>query len=111
MLFRSDEEFLLQARQPSVQFGDKTPAGEQFQRAFAWLKQGDDRWLFAMERQAKDYSCIARDQITDMGVQNGDDWWLIPARAAIQCQGDPNAAPVFVAPTTLPDPDGDAPSL
>ncbi|WP_353979102.1 glycosyltransferase family 39 protein [Salinicola endophyticus] len=106
-----DEEFLLQARQPSVQFGDKTQASQQFQRAFAWLKQGDDRWLFAMERQAKDYPCIARDQITDMGVQNGDDWWLIPARAASQCQGDPNAAPLFVAPTTLPDPDGKAPRL
>ncbi|WP_188115140.1 ArnT family glycosyltransferase [Salinicola endophyticus] len=106
-----DEEFLLQARQPSVQFGDKTPTSDQFRRAFAWLKQGDDRWLFAMEHQAKDYSCIARDQITDMGVQNGDDWWLIPARAAAQCQGDPNAAPLFVAPTTLPDPSGKAPRL
>lgn len=106
-----DEEFLLQSRQPSVQFGDKTPASDQFRRAFAWLQQEDGRWMFAMKRQAEDYACIESDQIIDMGIQNGDDWWLIPASATVQCRGDDTAAPLFVAPTTLPDRTGSAPRV
>ncbi|KAA0016955.1 glycosyltransferase family 39 protein [Salinicola corii] len=106
-----DEEFLLQSRQPSIQFGDRTPASAQFRRAFAWLQQDRSRWMFAMKRQAKDYDCINRDQIHDMGIQNGDDWWLIPATAVGRCQGDADAATIFVAPTTLPDDTGSAPSV
>ncbi|OLO05417.1 ArnT family glycosyltransferase [Salinicola socius] len=106
-----DEEFLLQSRQPSIQFGDKTPASDQFQRAFAWLQQDDSRWMFAMKRQAEDYDCIDRGQVHDMGIQNGDDWWLVPATAVGQCQGDVTAAPIFVAPTTLPDSTGSAPRV
>ncbi|WP_083627737.1 glycosyltransferase family 39 protein [Salinicola sp. MH3R3-1] len=106
-----DEEFLLQSRQPSIQFGDRTPASDQFRRAFAWLQQDDNRWMFAMERQAEDYDCIDRGQVHDLGIQNGDDWWLIPATAVGQCQGNVNAAPIFVAPTTLPDNTGSAPHV
>lgn len=106
-----DEEFLLQSRQPSVQFGDRTPARQQFLRAFAWLQQDDNRWMLAMRRQAEDYACIDRERIHDMGVQNGDDWWLVPATAVDRCQGDADAAPLFVAPTTLPDDAGNAPRV
>ncbi|GHB27045.1 ArnT family glycosyltransferase [Salinicola rhizosphaerae] len=106
-----DEEFLLQSRQPSVQFGDRTPVSKQFPRAFAWLQADDSRWMFALGRQAEDYACIDRSQVQDLGVQNGDDWWLIPAAAVADCQGDPNAGPLFIAPTTLPDPSGKAPHL
>lgn len=106
-----DEEFLLQSRQPSIQFGDKTPARAQFQRAFAWLRQDDSRWLFAMKRQAEDYACLDPDRVFDMGIQNGDDWWLIPAAATTSCPGDESAAPLFVAPTTLPDESGNAPGV
>lgn len=106
-----DEEFLLQSRQPSIQFGDKTPSRDQFLRAFAWLQQDDSRWMFAMKRQAEDYACIDQARINDMGIQNGDDWWLVPATAVDECQGDEMAAPIFVAPTTLPDETGSAPRV
>lgn len=106
-----DEEFLLQSRQPSIQFGDKTPARDQFLRAFAWLQQDDSRWMFAMKRQAEDYVCIDQARINDMGIQNGDDWWLVPATAVNECRGDETAAPIFVAPTTLPDETGSAPRV
>ncbi|WP_251976569.1 ArnT family glycosyltransferase [Salinicola avicenniae] len=106
-----DEEFLLQSRQPSVQFGDRTPSADQFRRAFAWLAEDRGRWMLAMARQAEDYPCLDREQVRDMGVQNGDDWWLIPGTATQGCAGDVGAAPLYVAPTTLPDPSGQAPRL
>ncbi|MCM5705117.1 ArnT family glycosyltransferase [Larsenimonas salina] len=106
----ADEEFVLQARQPSVQFGHETPTAAQFSRAFAWLQAEPDRWLFARRRQADDYPCIDRTRMQDLGVQNGDHWWLIPAAATRTCTGDASAAPVLVAPTTLPDPAGTAPT-
>jgi len=106
-----DEEFLLQSRQPSVQFGDNTPASDQFRRAFAWLQQDDSRWMFALQHRAKNYACIDPDRVIDMGIQNNDKWWLIPATAVAQCEGDENAAPIFVAPTTLPDDTASAPDV
>ncbi|WP_227369334.1 ArnT family glycosyltransferase [Halomonas sp. M20] len=97
-----DEEFLLQSRQPSVHFGDRTPIGAQFVRAFAWLQEAPNRhWMLTEQRRADDYSCIDLSQARDMGHQNSDDWWLIPGSAVLGCNSDENAAPLYVAPTTL----------
>lgn len=97
-----DEEFLLQSRQPSVHFGDQTPIRDQFRRVFAWLQEAPgQRWMISEHKRIDDYSCIDLDKAQDMGHQNSDDWWLIPGSAVASCEGDDNAAPLFVAPTTL----------
>ncbi|MAM58930.1 MAG: hypothetical protein CMN25_16565 [Salinicola sp.] len=96
-----DEEFLLQSRQPTVHFGDGTRNRDQFSRAFAWLQADSSRWMLAIQREAEDYSCIDRSQMHDLGMQNGDIWWLVPAGAVGTCHSDADAAPLFVAPTTL----------
>nr|WP_299246082.1 glycosyltransferase family 39 protein [uncultured Halomonas sp.] len=97
-----DEEFLLQSRQPSVHFGDKTPVNDQFKRAFNWLGGAPrQRWMLTEQRRADDYPCIDLTQARDMGHQNSNDWWLIPGSAMVGCKGDENAAPLFIAPTTL----------
>ncbi|MET0507007.1 MAG: glycosyltransferase family 39 protein, partial [Burkholderiaceae bacterium] len=96
-----DEEFLLQARQPSVHFGRETALVAQLARAYAWLSEAPgSRWMLIEQRRRLDLSCVALDQAIDLGHQNRDDWWLIPGTAFASCRGDTAAAPLFVAPTT-----------
>ncbi|MDN3557934.1 ArnT family glycosyltransferase [Halomonas maura] len=97
-----DEEFLLQARQPMVQFGYHTPDEAQFQRAFAWLQAAPaERWMLVPQHRDDAIACADLDLARDLGVQNGETWWLIPGRAFDACAGDAAAAPLYVAPTTL----------
>lgn len=97
-----DEEFLLQARQPSVHFGYHTPEAPQFRRAFAWLQDSpDERWMLVPQNLDDRLGCADLSQAQDLGLQNSDTWWLIPGPAFAACQGDATAGPVFVAPTTL----------
>ncbi|WP_246007393.1 ArnT family glycosyltransferase [Halomonas nitroreducens] len=97
-----DEEFLLQARQPMVQFGYHTPDEAQFQRAFAWLHEApDERWMLVPQHRDGALACADLALARDLGVQNGEAWWLIPGRAFAACAGDAAAAPLYTAPTTL----------
>ena len=96
-----DEEFLLQARQPSVHFGRETALVAQLARAYGWLSEAPgSRWMLIEQRRRLDLSCVALDQAIDLGHQNRDDWWLIPGTAFANCRGDTAAAPLFIAPTT-----------
>ncbi|QEA39493.1 phospholipid carrier-dependent glycosyltransferase [Pistricoccus aurantiacus] len=96
------EEFLLQARQPSVHFGYHTPLEAQLKRAYAWLEQAPDkRWMLIERDNAEEIECLDDPQVIDMGHQNGEYWTLAPGIAFDACQGDANAAPLFIAPTTL----------
>jgi len=97
-----DEEFLLQARQPSVHFGYHTPEDAQFRRAFAWLQEAaEERWMLVPQHLEDRLGCTDLSQAQDLGLQNSDTWWLIPGPAFAACEGEATAAPVFVAPTTL----------
>ncbi|GAA5175689.1 MULTISPECIES: ArnT family glycosyltransferase [Halomonadaceae] len=97
-----DEEFLLQTRQPTVHFGNATPLGRQLQRAYAWLNaQPRQRWLFIDQNRADELQCADLSLARDLGLQNGDRWWLIPGKAFGGCQGDTQAAPLYVVPTSL----------
>ena len=99
-----DEEFILQARQPMVHFGRSTLSAAQLSRAFAWLREKPERRWMLIERNRKpDLQCAGLAQARDLGYQNGDYWWLIPATAFSGCEGDETAAPLFVAPTTRGD--------
>ncbi len=97
-----DEEFVLQARQPMVHFGFRTPDEDQLARAYRWLQQApEQRWMLIEQHRKDDLDCVDLGQARDMGHQNSDYWWLIPGTAFAQCQGDENAAPLYTAPTTL----------
>jgi hypothetical protein len=96
-----DEEFLLQARQPSVHFGRETALVAQLARAYSWLSEAPgSRWMLIEQRRRIDLACAALEQAIDLGHQNRDDWWLIPGTAFAGCRGDTAAAPLFLAPTT-----------
>lgn len=96
-----DEEFVLQAQQPVVQFGFKTPLEKQLQRAYAWVKQSpDERWILTRANQAKGEACIDQSEKHDLGIQNSDHWWLLPGSAFSQCPGNKKSAPLYEAPTT-----------
>ncbi|GAB3347334.1 hypothetical protein GCM10027512_19310 [Chromohalobacter beijerinckii] len=96
-----DEEFVLQAQQPVVQFGFKTPLEKQLQRAYAWVKQSpDERWILTRADQAKGEACIDQSEKHDLGIQNSDHWWLLPGSAFSQCPGNKKSAPLYEAPTT-----------
>lgn len=99
-----DEEFLLQARQPSVHFGYHTPKEAQLKRAYAWLHQRPQhRWVLIKQRTASQLICLDDTQSIEMGYQNSTHWTLIPGTAFAACSGDRHAAPLFTAPTTLPE--------
>jgi hypothetical protein len=96
------EEFLLQARQPSVHFGRETPSAAQMSRSFAWLRKGpNERWMLIEQRRKDELACAKLEEAKDLGFQNGDLWWLIPGTAFSACAGSEADAPIFVAPTTI----------
>jgi 4-amino-4-deoxy-L-arabinose transferase-like glycosyltransferase len=96
------EEFLLQARQPSVHFGHDTPSQAQLSRAFNWLQQAPhERWMLIEQNRRNDLECATLGGTRDLGYQNGDYWWLIPGTAFAGCRGGEHDAPLFVAPTTV----------
>ncbi len=96
-----DEEFVLQARQPMVHFGRKTPYAAQLRRAFAWFAEAPDRrWMLIEQNWAPALQCVDLRQARDLGFQNGDRWWLIPGAAFSGCEGDADVAPLYLAPTT-----------
>jgi 4-amino-4-deoxy-L-arabinose transferase-like glycosyltransferase len=97
-----DEEFLLQARQPSVHFGYHTLEADQMKRAFAWLKEApNERWMFIDQDKRPELACADLSLAKDLGLQNSETWWLIPGQAFSGCTGDSGAAPLYTAPTTL----------
>ncbi|TFH86006.1 phospholipid carrier-dependent glycosyltransferase [Billgrantia azerbaijanica] len=97
-----DEEFLLQARQPMVHFGFHTPDADQFQRAFAWLNAApDQRWMLVPQDRDEAIACADLSRARDLGMQNSETWWLIPGSAFTACPGAPEAAPLYVVPTTV----------
>lgn len=97
------EEFVLQARQPIVHFGYSTPIERQALRAFDWLDESpQQRWLLIAREYEKLFACVDLSQATDLGFQNSQYWWLLPGSAARDCRGDGAAAPLYVAPTSLP---------
>lgn len=97
-----DEEFLLQARQPMVHFGRRTPPAAQLARAFAWFAEAPERrWMLVEQNWAPALQCADLTQARDLGFQNGDTWWLIPGIAFSGCKGDAGAAPLYPAPTTV----------
>jgi 4-amino-4-deoxy-L-arabinose transferase-like glycosyltransferase len=99
-----DEEFLLQARQPTVHFGYHTPKEAQLKRAYAWLHQAPrQRWMLIKQRTASQLTCLDDTQAIEMGFQNSAYWLLIPGTAFAACPGDLHTAPLFIAPTTLPE--------
>ncbi|MHB0777530.1 ArnT family glycosyltransferase [Halomonas sp. WWR20] len=101
------EEFLLQSQQPSVHFGEQTPLDAQIARAYAWLQQAPNtRWMLLERDIGEEITCLDTTQVQAIGHQNSDYWWLVPGHAVTACQGDPNAAPLFVAPTTVDDTQG-----
>ncbi|HSP30431.1 MAG TPA: hypothetical protein VLO13_00195 [Halomonas sp.] len=96
------EEFLLQARQPSVHFGYHTKGEAELRRAFAWLQEApDQRWMLVDQRKETSLACADLGQARALGHQNSHYWWLIPGSAFAGCEGDVAAAPLFVAPTSL----------
>lgn len=101
-LHEFDEEFLLQARQPSVHFGFHSLYDREALRAFDWLQEDpSNRWLLISHEYEAQLDCVDMSQALDLGFQNSESWWLIPGTSASDCQGDPQATPLFVAPTSL----------
>lgn len=97
-----DEEFLLHAQQPSVHFGYHSGNQNELRRAYAWLAERPrQRWLLVSQELEDLLDCVDSPQVYDLGFQNSEHWWLIPATATANCTGDANAAPLFVAPTTV----------
>lgn len=100
-----DEEFVLQAQQPIVHFGFRTPDDAQLSRAYHWLQeQPSQRWMLVEQKRRERLGCVDLEQAVDMGHQNSEHWWLIPARAVAGCPGSHDSAPLFVAPTTARGP-------
>jgi len=96
------EEFVLMARQPTVHFGYSTPDDREAAKAFDWLAvMPRERWLLIAHEHAGLVDCVDMDRTYDLGFQNSQRWWLVPGHAAMGCRGDPDAAPVYVAPTSL----------
>lgn len=96
------EEFLLQAQQPTVHFGYHSPNEQEARRAFHWLREApSERWLLIAQEHSDLIECMDRSAAYDLGFQNSQYWWLFKGTAAEACQGDPRAAPLFVAPTSL----------
>lgn len=96
-----DEEFVLQAQQPIVHFGFHTPDDAQLSRAFHWLQEHpSQRWMLVKQKRREQLGCVDLEQAVDMGHQNSEHWWLIPAGAVAGCPRSHDSVPLFVAPTT-----------
>lgn len=96
-----DEEFVLQAQQPVVHFGFHTPDDAQLSRAYHWLQEEPSRrWMLVEQKRRDRLGCVDLERALDMGHQNSEHWWLIPAGAVAGCPGSRDSAPLFVAPTT-----------
>lgn len=96
-----DEENVLQAQQPIVQFGDGTPINDQFARMTAWLKEAPDiRWALVQDDELKGQPCVDRNTLTSLDARSDKGWWLLRADSVAQCHGDEHAAPLYQAPTT-----------
>ncbi|QEM80370.1 ArnT family glycosyltransferase [Halomonas binhaiensis] len=97
------EETLLHAHRPTVHFGDHTPVDEQVPRAMAWLAENPGkRWLLVEEGDFDSLECGDLNHGVDLGLQNSSLWKLIPGTAFSGCPADANAAPLYLAPTSLP---------
>lgn len=96
------EEFILMTRQPTVHFGYAMRDDREAAKAFDWLAVArHNRWLLIAQEHAGLLGCVDFDRVRDLGFQNSQYWWLIPGSATAGCQGDPHAAPVYWAPTSL----------
>ena len=102
-LLNFDEEILLHARTPSVHFGDMTPIEQELPAAMAWLaKAPSRRWMLVVDKDLEDIDCGELGQGFDLGHQNRHDWLLLPGSAFAGCPQDRDAAPIYLAPTSLP---------
>lgn len=96
-----DEENVLQAQQPIVQFGDGTPIEDQFARMTAWLAAAPDtRWALVQDDELKHQACVDRHTLVALETRGDEGWWLLRADSVASCQGDEHAAPLYQAPTT-----------
>lgn len=96
-----DEENVLQAQQPIVQFGDGTPVNAQFARMTAWLRAAPDtRWALVQDDELKGQPCVERSALTSLEARSDKGWWLLRADSVAQCRHDEHAAPLYQAPTT-----------
>ncbi len=95
------EQYILQARQPLWHFGYKTPEEDQFSRLYAWLKEApQNRWVLLTPRKLKRHACLDGAQAITLNEPD-EQWVLLPGSAAVKCQGNPDAAPMYLAPTSV----------
>jgi len=79
------EQQLLQAVEPTEEFGFKTPADVQWQRGLAWLReQPQDRVLMVQEALLPD--CVDRENAHLLGVANRRGWWLVKGQSLASCR-------------------------
>lgn len=78
------EQLLLQAIEPTVEFGFKAPVAAQWRDGLAWLhaRPGQRRLLV---QEASLPPCVDRAQARAVGVANRRAWWLVGADAVGDC--------------------------
>jgi hypothetical protein len=97
------EQYLLQARQPLWHFGYKTSEADQFSRLYAWLQAAPQhRWALMTPRMLKRHACLEATQAITLSEPD-ERWALLPGGAALACRGDADAAPMYLAPTSVSD--------
>ncbi|MBY6209740.1 MULTISPECIES: ArnT family glycosyltransferase [Halomonas] len=102
-LLNFDEEILLHARSRSVHFGDMTPLEKEVPTAMAWLAEApEQRWMLVVDKDLEALSCGDLGQAVELGHQNRHDWLLLPGTAFAGCPADRFAAPIYLAPTSVP---------
>ncbi|MDH2375037.1 glycosyltransferase family 39 protein [Cobetia sp. 3AK] len=95
------EQYLLQARQPLWHFGYKTSEADQFSRLYAWLQAAPQhRWALMTPRMLKRHACLEATQAITLSEPD-EHWALLPGGAALACRGDADAAPMYLAPTSV----------
>lgn len=97
------EQYILQAQQPVWHFGYKTPDAAQFVRLFAWLKaEPETRWTLLTPKVLARNACLDATQAVVLSEPD-EHWALLPGTAAMACLGDVEAAPLYLAPTSVSD--------
>jgi 4-amino-4-deoxy-L-arabinose transferase-like glycosyltransferase len=75
-----NEQQMLQADRPVVDFGYRQPWHRQWQRATAWLAAAPERrWILLPEPALG--PCVDRTQARDVGRANRSEWWVVPGTA------------------------------
>ncbi len=99
-LVGSREQYLLQLRRPSVNFGHARWREREVEAAdaAAWLA-ADPRRALLVERRARAW-CFPGASALDLGPANGDHWYLVSGEpdAACATRGDAGRARIYVPP-------------